>query len=168
MDEAMALTARYDLVELLDTVNGAMTESLVAVSPEAPVSVALAILEEHGVCGVPVVLGGRLVGIVTIADLVDRRTSAQHTSPFLRPHHEGRDWRVADVMAEPWWHHRGNRSSRPSSGMDDARVDRLPVVDPGGRPIGVLARENVVCAVARAARHGGAGGTERRPLLLPD
>ncbi len=41
-------TARHDLVELLGTVNRAMTQSLVAVSPEAPVSVALAILEEAG------------------------------------------------------------------------------------------------------------------------
>ena len=77
-----------------------MTESLVAVSPEAPVSVALGILDEHGVCEAPVVHGGRVVGVVTTADLVGRRTSAQDTGPFLRPHHEARDWSVVDVMTE--------------------------------------------------------------------
>jgi CBS domain-containing protein len=52
--------------------------------------------------------------------------------------------------------------------MDESRVGRLPVVDPDGRPIGILARDDVVRAVAQAAQRGGTGGTERRPLLLPD
>ena len=170
MDKAMMPpTARHDLVELLGTVSRAMTQSPVAVSPEAPVSVALAILEERAVGGAPVVQGGRVVGVVTIADLVGGRTSAQHTGPPLRPNHEARDWSVADVMTET--------AVVASAGeplvaavlrMDEARVDRIPVVGPDGRPIGILARDDVVRAVARAARHGGTGGTEPRPLLLPD
>ena len=59
-------TARDDLVELLGIVNEAMTESVVEVSPEAPVSVALAILDRHRVGGAPVVHAGRVVGVVTI------------------------------------------------------------------------------------------------------
>jgi hypothetical protein len=93
-------TARDYLVELLGIVNEAMTESVVEVSPEAPVSVALAILDRHRVGGAPVVHAGRVVGVVTITDLVGRRTSAQHTGPFLRPNHEAREWSVADVMSE--------------------------------------------------------------------
>jgi len=146
-----------------------MTESLVAVSPEAPVSVALGILDEHGVCEAPVVHGGRVVGVVTTADLVGRRTSAQDTGPFLRPHHEARDWSVADVMTETAvMASPGEPLVAAILRMDEARVDRLPVVDPDGRPIGILTRADVVRAVAQAARHGGAGGTERRPFLLPD
>jgi len=162
-------TAGHDLVALLGTVDEAMTESPVAVSPEAPVSVALGILDERRVGGAPVVHAGRVVGVVTIADLVGRRTSAQQTGPFLRPHHEARDWSVADVMSEtavvasP-----GEPLVAAILRMDEARVDRLPVVDPDGRPIGILARADVVRAVAQAARHGGTGGTERRPFLLPD
>jgi hypothetical protein len=41
-------TARHDLIELLGTVDRAMTKSLVVLSREAPVSVALAVLHEHG------------------------------------------------------------------------------------------------------------------------
>ena len=149
---------RHDLVEVLSTVDEAMSESPVAVSPEAPVSVALAILDERRVGGAPVVHGGRVVGVVTIADLVGRRTSAQHTGPFLRPHHEARDWSVADVMTETAvGHHRVNRSSLPSLGWtrpgSTAYRWRIPK---GG---GILARGDVVRAVARAARHGGTGGT---------
>jgi len=36
--------------------------------------------------------------------------------------------------------------------MDDREVDRLPVVDVDGRPVGILAREDVVRAVARVGR----------------
>jgi CBS domain-containing protein len=39
-------------------VNETMTESVVEVSPEAPVSIALAILDRHGVGGAPVVNAG--------------------------------------------------------------------------------------------------------------
>ncbi|MGZ8578109.1 MAG: CBS domain-containing protein [Actinomycetota bacterium] len=170
MDEAMTpAAAGNDLVALLGTVDGAMTESPVAVSPEAPLSVALAILDERRVGGAPVVHGGRVVGVVTITDLVGRRTSAQHTGPFLRPQHEAGDWSVADVMtgtavvASP-----GEPLVVAVVRMDEAQVDRLPVVDPDGRPVGILARGDVLRAVARAARHGGAGSKERRPFLLPD
>ena len=146
-----------------------MTESLVAVSPEAPVSVALGILDEHGVCEAPVVHGGRVVGVVTTADLVGRRTSAQDTGPFLRPHHEARDWSVVDVMTETAvMASPGEPLVAAILRMDEARVDRLPLIDPDGRPIGIHARDDVVRAVGRAARHGGTDGTERRPLLLPD
>jgi CBS domain-containing protein len=41
--------------------------------------------------------------------------------------------------------------------MDDREVDRLPVVDVHGRPVGILAREDVVRAVARAGRRRGGG-----------
>lgn len=165
----MPATARHDLVELLGMVNEAMTKALVVLSPEAPVSVAVAILDEHGVSGAPVVHGGHVVGVVTINDLVGRRTSAQHTGPFLRPLHEADGWGVADVM---------NETAVTASAeeplvdavlrMDEAQVGRLPVVDPDGRPIGILARDDVVRAVARAARRRSTAGTQRRPLLLPD
>jgi CBS domain-containing protein len=170
MDNAMTpATAGHDLVELLGRVDEAMTESPVAVSPEAPVSVALAILDKRRVGGAPVVHGGRVVGVVTITDLVGRRASAQQTGPFLRPQHEARDWSVADVMTEtavvasP-----GEPLVAAVLRMDEARVDRLPVVDPDGRAIGILARADVVRALARAARHVGTGGAELRPFLLPD
>lgn len=162
-------TARDDLVELLGIVNEAMTESVVEVSPEAPVSVALAILDRHRVGGAPVVHAGRVVGVVTIPDLVGRRTSAQHTGPFLRPDHEAREWSVADVMSEiAMVASPGEPLVAAVLRMGEARVDRLPVMNPNGRPIGILTREDVVRAVARAARHGGTGGTKRRPLLLAD
>jgi CBS-domain-containing membrane protein len=126
-------------------------------------------LDEHGVCEAPVVHGGRVVGVVTTADLVGRRTSAQDTGPFLRPHHEARDWSVADVMTETAvMASPGEPLVAAILRMDEARVDRLPVVDPDGRAIGILARADVIRALARAARHVGTGGAELRPFLLPD
>lgn len=57
---------------LLDslTVSGSMTENPVTVGPDAPVVEAARLMERHKISGVPVVEGGRLVGIVTVSDLV--------------------------------------------------------------------------------------------------
>jgi CBS domain-containing protein len=52
--------------------------------------------------------------------------------------------------------------------MDDARVDRLPVVDRDGRPVGILAREDVVRAVSRAVRTAAVVPGERRTIVVPD
>jgi CBS domain-containing protein len=52
--------------------------------------------------------------------------------------------------------------------MDDRGVDRLPVVDADGRPVGILAREDVLRTVARVGRRERVGPGERRPKLLPD
>jgi CBS domain-containing protein len=52
--------------------------------------------------------------------------------------------------------------------MDDREVDRLPVVDGQGRPVGILAREDVVRAVARVGRRVRVSPDQRRPTLLPD
>jgi hypothetical protein len=40
------------------------------------------------------------------------------------------------------------------------------VVDQGRRPVGILARDDVIRALGRAARQ--ARHTSRRPILLPD
>jgi CBS domain-containing protein len=52
--------------------------------------------------------------------------------------------------------------------MDDRGVDRLPVVDVDGRPVGIVAREDVVRAVARVGRRERVGPDERRSKLRPD
>ena len=52
------------------TVADAMTSPAIVIGPERPVSVAAKLMLEHGVNRLPVVTDGRLVGIVTRADLV--------------------------------------------------------------------------------------------------
>jgi CBS domain-containing protein len=51
--------------------------------------------------------------------------------------------------------------------MDQAGVNRVPVVDTRGRPVGILTRDDVLHVLARSLRRLGlpAGG---RPQMEPD
>jgi CBS domain-containing protein len=52
------------------TVGEVMTRRLVTVRPDAPLEAAAALLHEHGIRRLPVVLNGAMVGIVSRADLI--------------------------------------------------------------------------------------------------
>lgn len=162
-------TGRPDLVDVLGTVEGAMTKDVVSVSRDMLASEALALLVRNGVGGAPVIERGRVVGVVTVSDLSGRRAHAQRTGPFMRPDRGSTEWRVADWMTESAV---TAFSEEPLADavvrMDESQVDRLPVVDLNGRPIGLIARDDVVRAVARAARAVRADLEARRTFLEPD
>jgi CBS domain-containing protein len=54
-------------------VTSAMTAPVVTVSPEEPVLAALSLMTQRRIRHLPVVEGGRLIGIVSIGDLVKHR-----------------------------------------------------------------------------------------------
>lgn len=145
--------------ERFGAVGAAMTSSVVELAPSLLAAEAVRILSEAGVAGGPVVEEGRLVGVITLGDLLGRehQGASQVTGPFLRGDRQLGTLKVADVMTrevvtarEDW------PLTRAIVLMDDAGVNRLPVVDRSDRPIGILAREDVVRAVASALRHASA------------
>jgi CBS domain-containing protein len=127
--------------------------SLGTLRPDMRTPDAVAMLRNHGVGGAPVVEAGRLVGIVTVSDLVALAPRAHATGPFLRPLRNRPEWCVRDVMSESVVVAGAEEPLVEAAiKMDDRGVDRLPVVDVDGRPVGILAREDVVRAVARVGR----------------
>jgi CBS domain-containing protein len=153
MSDTTGQTEDEGLPESLGTVAESMTVAVVTLRPDMRTSDAVAMLRNHGVGGAPVVEAGRLVGIATVSDLVALAPRAQATGPFLRPLRNRPEWCVRDVMSERVC------VVTPEEPlveavimMDDREVDRLPVVDGQGRPVGILAREDVVRAVARVGR----------------
>jgi CBS domain-containing protein len=160
---------RSELVEVLGTVGGAMTKSIVFVSREMPASEALAYLARHGIGGAPVLEEGRVVGIVTTTDLAAPHPYARETGPFLRRRSEWPEWQVRDLMTE------NPVTASPDDPLVEAvvrmarsHIDRLPVVDRDGRSIGILARDDVVHVLARAAGRKEALIQEQRPMLMSD
>jgi len=173
MDEGTAgssgSSARRLLADLLGSVEGAMTKTVVSVSSAMPASDALAFLYRNGVGGAPVVEHERVVGVITISELQSPHPYAHETGPFLRPHKGGSQWQVTDLMTKT------AITAFPDEPLVDAvvrmttaRVDRLPVVDRDGRPIGIVAREDVVRVLARASAREQARTGPPRPVLLPD
>jgi CBS domain-containing protein len=165
------LSPATTLERLLGTVGEAMTGKVVALQADTPADVATRRLEHMQVSGAPVVDHGRVVGVVTLRDLLTpilTDGSVQTTGPFHRHEHQLAGYRVRDLMtAEPVCARAGSPLAEAVLSMDHAGVNRIPVVDAAGRPVGILTRDDVLGALARGIRQLGlpAGG---RSQMEPD
>jgi CBS domain-containing protein len=159
------------LASLLGTVEEAMTAKVLAVAADTPADVAARRLEQAVVSGAPVVDRGRVVGVVTLRDLLAPAlaagANAQTTGPFLRHEHHLARSRVDELMTgEPVTARAGWPLARVVVAMEDAGVNRIPVVDGDGRPVGILTRDDVLRALARRLRRN--PPVSRRPQIEPD
>ena len=145
------------------TVAGVMTRDPVTVSPGEQIHTAAGRLARYEISGAPVVDEGRLVGVVSEADLVgaafppaaiERPGSPAATvlGLFLRGRAAGlpEDATVASVMTEDVV------STAPSASLLEAAavmqrrgLKRLPVVDYAGHLVGIVSRSDLVAAIAR-------------------
>jgi len=163
-------TFRREVESRLGTVGAAMTANVLTFESDLRASDAAMQLAAAGVAGAPVLEGGRVVGVVSLRDLLGREghTASQTSGPFLRGERHLANLTVADVMSkEAVTAERDWPLTRAIEVMDAARVNRLPVVDKQERPVGILARDDVLRAIANALReppatHPGA------PRIEPD
>ena len=80
----------------------------------------------------------------------------QTTGPFHRHEHHLTGYRVYELMtAEPVTVRPGWPLAQAVLAMDQAGVNRVTVVDASGRPLGILARDDVLHALARRIRELG-------------
>ena len=135
----------------LGTVDEAMTRNAVLLAADMTAEMALRRLDEKGVSGAPVVDHGRVVGVITRRDLLvptllDDVAYAQATGRLTRL----AGLRVSDLMSsEPVTVPPDCSLAQAVRTMIRHGVNRLPVVDQAGRPLGVLTRDDVLGAVAR-------------------
>jgi CBS domain-containing protein len=143
-----------DLERRLGTVGEAMTDEVVLLEADTPADAAVRRLERTWVSGAPVIDRGRVVGVVTLRDVLNRLApDAQTTGPFLRRERDLVGVRVRDLMTPEVATARPERPlGRAVCHMVEAGVNRLPVVDAHGRPVGILTRDDVVGALARRLR----------------
>jgi CBS domain-containing protein len=159
------------LERLLGTVGEAMTAEVVALQADTPADVATRRLERMQVSGAPVVDHGRVVGVVTLRDLlvpVLADGPVQTTGPFHRHEHRLTGYRVQELMtAEPVTARVDSPLAEAVLFMDQAGINRVPVVDAGGHPVGILTRDDVLGVLARHIRQLGRPGGGR-PQMEPD
>jgi CBS domain-containing protein len=136
-------------------VGEAMTARVVTFEPGMRASDAALRLSAEGVAGAPVLQSGRVVGVVSLSDLLAREghLAPQTSGPFLRGERHLANLTVAEVMTREvvTVHHR-EPLLHAIELMDAEGVNRLPVVDDLERVIGILARDDVLGAIARAVR----------------
>lgn len=137
------------------TVGDAMTRRVLTFEPGMRASDAALRLASEGIAGGPVVEEGRVVGVLTLRDLLEREghVATQTSGPFLRGERHLANLTVADVMTrEVVTVHAGDPLAQAIELMDRAGVNRLPVVDEQDRAVGILARDDVLRAIAAVLR----------------
>jgi CBS-domain-containing membrane protein len=144
-----------------------MTREVITVSTETPVSQLSKILEHRNIGGLPVVdADGRLVGIVTQSDLVERVRELelppavnildfhfylQIPSHLFKRVEKMLGTTVADVMtANPITVSPDTPVSQVAALMAKQRIHTLPVME-GGKIAGIIGKMDLVRALAREA-----------------
>jgi CBS domain-containing protein len=151
----MADTFHREAEQRFGTVGDAMTKRVITFEPGQHASDAALRLGVEGIAGGPVVDGEVVVGIITLRDLLEREghTSSQTTGPFLRAERHLANLTVADVMTKDVITIRAEEPLvHALELMDSSGVNRLPVVNGQDRPVGILARDDVLHAIAQALR----------------
>ena len=144
---------------LFGTVGEAMTSEVLVLDADTPVDVALRRLEHSQISGAPVVHRGRVVGVVTLRDLlvpVLADGPILTTGPFHRHEHQLTGYRVHQLMtAEPVTARTDWPLAQAVLVMDQLGVNRVPVVDSNDRPAGIVTRDDVLRVLARGIRGQG-------------
>jgi CBS domain-containing protein len=164
------LSPSTSLERLLGTVGEAMTGEVIVLQADTPADIAIRRLEQTRVSGAPVVDHGRVVGVVTLRDLllpVLGDGPVRTTGPFHRHEHQLTRYLVHELMtAEPVTARADSPLAEAVLSMDQAGVNRIPVVDAGGRPVGILTRDDLLSELARRIRQLRA--TPRGSQMAPD
>lgn len=145
------------------TVADVMTHETVALSPTNTIHEAAGRLGQHNISGAPVVENGKVIGIVSEADLmraaippakVDKPRSSTMAllGLFLRGQgiQPSDDATVASIMTEDVVTVPPTASIwDAASTMEDQDVKRLPVIDKDGALVGIVSRADLVASMAR-------------------
>jgi len=141
-------------------VRDVMTEDVAVVSPSTDLRDVAALLVRKRISGVPVVEGGRVVGVVSERDILfkERPADGLHRGVLGWLMDEGDlmlkiDARTAaDAMTSPPLTITPTRGVAEAAAiMLDEGISRLPVVD-HGRLVGIVTRHDLVRAFARSDR----------------
>jgi CBS domain-containing protein len=146
-------------------VSDVMITEVVTISPTTPLAEVVELLIQQGVKAAPVVEAGRIVGIVSGGDLLQRagmelRLSLQRALPAeaLREQLQqlaAQGLTAADIMTAPAITVRETaKVGEAARLMADKHLKRLPVVDAQGRLVGLVSRLDVLETVAATTQVG--------------
>lgn len=137
-----------------------MTTDVKTVTPDTPLRETARILAESGISGLPVVEDGKVVGVLSEADILIKERGINPSKPGilgllfehgmfteakLRAHTAGEAMTAPAITIGP-----GRSASEAAARMIDEGVNRLPVVDDAGTLLGIVSRADLVRAFVRS------------------
>ncbi len=136
------------------TVGDVMTRDVVTVDHSSSLQSCATKMRVHGVGALPVVDGARLEGIVAESDVTGSRhvpTVRDRYRALLHHHDVDGTMTAADVMtSRVVTTMAGSPIAAAAREMFMHRVDRLPVVDPGGQLVGIVSRSDLLRVFLRS------------------
>jgi CBS domain-containing protein len=147
---------RGEVEELLGTVDDVARRSVVRLSPHQTIGEAARELEEQDVSGAPVVDRNRVIGMVTLKDLFAAAGVPPSMAATSGPWHRyERDLDATGLTVEKVMTRMvltlpvGTPVAEAASVMRGRGVNRIPIVDRDGVVVAILARDDIIEAVAR-------------------
>ena len=133
-----------------------MTQDVTTVSPEMPLKDAAELLARHRISGLPVVADGKVVGVLSEADIVARSTGSRESRSLVpaflggrKPEPDFDATSAGDAMTAPPVTIRPERPvAEAARVMVERKVNRLPVVD-DSELVGIVTRADLVRAYVR-------------------
>jgi CBS domain-containing protein len=140
-------------------VEAVMTKNVVTVNVSTPLRDVAALLAEKEISGLPVVADGRVVGVVSEADILAKERGRPRDRSgllaFLIDDHAAAELKLeartaGEAMTAPALTIGPDRPvAEAAATMIDERVNRLPVVDADGSLLGIVTRADLVRAFVR-------------------
>lgn len=132
-------------------VGAVMARDVVTIDPKTPFKTCVRLMRTHGVRALPVLDDGRLVGIVTMSDLMVKEFGPAVRERDRRPDEGARPLTAAGLMTQ----------AVVSVGPDEPlltavrlmfehAVNRLPVVDGAGAVVGMISRSDILRVFLRS------------------
>ncbi len=124
-------------------VHDVMARQVVQIRADQPMSAAAALFAENQITAAPVVdTQGSCVGMLSAADFLKCQAESPNTNALVAAHMTSAIQSVA----------RDALLLTAAEMMDAQHVHRLPVLDEGGRPVGMISTMDVVAALLNAVQ----------------
>ena len=121
-----------------------MTESVISIAPDAPISTAHQIMKENDIRRLPVVDNDKLVGIITIGDVREASPSDATTLSIWELNYLWAQLTVEKIMTkDPITAKATSSLFEVARSMLEDKVSGLPVVDDSNTLIGIITESDI-------------------------
>lgn len=138
-------------------VDDVYTRGAIVVSPDTPAPKARRLMEQHGIRRLPVVQDGKLVGIVTLTDLLRAAPSAATTLSIWELNYLADKVKVAEVMSRHVITTTPDENLRNvAKVMVERKIGGLPVME-GDKVVGIITESDIFRAFVKLLEKQAAG-----------